>query len=330
LTQQADRSELARDLAALWAAAAEEEWTWSRLQRRAMLRVFRDSDLMVVSGNDAQMHELAAPLYERLWQGRERLAAGAQSRVEALTAAGYHIQIKAPGMERFLHLESESRRLTWSGAEGDALPAPARLRPGVAARSLVQDWLFQPAAVVVGPAEVAYLKQLVPVYEEFDVPRSPLLPRLFAQLQPAGQKKAYHKPAKVDAETDRAVAQRLGGNLEKELISTLREQLELKRDRARKLAERESKRVRTSVTDLLARERRRLRQAAATKREEWQQGPRGQRQERSLASHWATSLWGEELVTRMLAAARQHFQEGTAGDWHEFVLTVPPITPPLA
>ena len=30
----------------------------------------------------------------------------------------------------------------------------------MAARSLVQDWLFRPAAVVVGPGELAYLKQL--------------------------------------------------------------------------------------------------------------------------------------------------------------------------
>ena len=50
------------------------------------------------------------------------------------------------------------------------LPEASELRPGVVARSLVQDWLFRPAGVVAGPGEVAYLKQLRPVYEAFALP----------------------------------------------------------------------------------------------------------------------------------------------------------------
>ncbi len=60
------------------------------------------------------------------------------------------------------------------------------LRPGVALRSPLQDWLLRPRAVVVGPGEYAYLRQLTGVYAALGLPRAPLVPRLFAWLLPDG------------------------------------------------------------------------------------------------------------------------------------------------
>ena len=51
--------------------------------------------------------------------------------------------------------------------------------------------------------------------------------------------------------------------------------------------------------------------------------PNGNRQERSLAYLGAAAVWGEDLVTASLAAAGQHLELGTRGDWREFVIEVP-------
>ena len=97
---------------------------------------------------------------------------------------GWHAQISARSLERPLFGVSGDGRAS-AGAAAGKLPTED-LRPGVMLRSPVQDWLLAPAAVVVGPGETAYLRQLDPVYAALDVRRSPLVPRLSAWLLPAG------------------------------------------------------------------------------------------------------------------------------------------------
>ncbi len=179
---------LAAELAAIWRRGREERLGWGRLQRRALLRLFAGSGLLAVSGDDEGLHAAAAPWYAELWPRRDSLARIARSAGEALVAAGFHAQLGEGSLARPLHLAEAGRRLTLSPALAAAPSPPAAglLRPGVLLRSPVQDWLFRPAGVVVGPGELAYLVQMQEVYAELGMARAPLLPRLFARAVPAG------------------------------------------------------------------------------------------------------------------------------------------------
>ncbi len=334
LGQLAERNELASDIAALWQGALAEEndsadtgTAWGRLQRRVLLRVFQGSDLLTVSGNDGAMHLVADDFYRELWAGRERLRSLAQGRGEQLAGAGFHAQIGQTALERFLHLADGGRRHSLSSRPLGELPPIVRLRPGVAIRSLVQDWLFRPAGVVVGPGELAYLRQLEPLYEDFSVRRCPLLPRLFGQLLPRGLD--VMPPIRGEEPTPHSrnlteCAAAVARAASRELASALREECNTADDRAQAIADRQHDRWQKAALSLLQQECERAR----TTREEslplWVR-PTGQRQERILASFAACALWGDELVAAVLHACRRHYDSGLDDNWREFHLAVPRV-----
>jgi hypothetical protein len=329
LAEAAAGGGLASDLSALWQAAFGVRLGWGRLHRRALLRVFRHTDLLVVSGNDAVLHELAAPFYRDIWRRRAELADLIAARGEELSAAGFHAQIGEQSSWRLLHVEKDGRRLSLETGEDTSLPAAGSVRPGVAARSLVQDWLFGPAAVVIGPAELAYLKQLEPVYRALSLPRAPLLPRLFAWLGPAAwtesaeTAEAAAGSALPDERRLAAAAEKLRLAVEPKLRDALRTAAGSPADRAYRLAAQLAERWQTTAAELLAREWRRL-QAGAAKPPIWL-SPLGRRQERTLASHWATALFGDEFSEALTAAAHAHFEFGAGGVWRRMKLIVPDI-----
>jgi len=331
LGESAHRNKLAADLTAIWqdavAAAADEDLSWGRLQRRALLRVFHDSDLVTVCGNDGPMHGLAHELYEHAWQYRDELRVAAESRGAHLQAAGFHAQIGPTALERFLHLADKGRRQTLVTERMDRLPPVTNLRPGVALRSLVQDWLFRPAGVVVGPGELAYLKQLQPVYERFDVPRCPLLPRLFGLLAPEGldtTKLRSSEPRSQMRQELVARAKEIGAGSSRELARVLIDSCGTEPDRAKKQATRKGERWEKAALGLLLQEYDRSCSGPGDAPPVWVR-PAGQRQERIFASYGACALWGDELVAAVLHACRRHYDSGLDGNWCEFQLAVPAI-----
>ena len=315
---------MAAELAAVWSLGRGQGLGWGRLQRRALLRLFAGTGLLAVSGDDAELHATAAPFYAALWPRREALARVARSAGEALVADGFHAQLGEGSLVRPLHLAEAGRRLTLSAAMADspAPPAAALLRPGVLLRSPVQDWLFRPCGVVVGPGELAYLVQMQGVYDELGLTRAPLLPRLFARAAPAG---STGVPAPDDA-TEPATTDwpSLAASLVEGAAAALVTALQgagLEPDRAARLAARETARWRDGAARLLAREAVTARGPTAGL-PPWER-PLGRRQERTLALHGATALWGEPFVALARDAARQHFAEGERDRWSEFVLPVP-------
>jgi hypothetical protein len=324
LASRAPRGGLARELATIWSRGRDDGLAWGRLQRRALLRLFAGTGLLAVSGEDARLHAVAAPFYAALWPRRDALARTAREAGEALVAGGFHAQLGEGSLARPLHLADGGRRLTLS-AEMAAAPDPppaGQLRPGVLLRSPVQDWLFRPSGVVVGPGELAYLIQMQGVYDELELPRAPLLARLFARAAPAESAGAS---ASDGTSAARATDwQALAGSLVEGAgarLATALQEAGLARESALRLAAREAARWRDGAARLLAR-------AAATARgpadglPPWVR-PLGRRQERTLALHGATALWGDPFVAQAREAARQHFVEGERGRWSEFVLPVP-------
>lgn len=331
LQEQVDRQELGLDLVGLWEAAIDSGLSWGRLQRRALLRLFRGTDLLCVSGNDSSLHGAAADFYERLWAARRQLPEEVQQRGQALVAGGFSAQIGETSLQNWLNLADGDRRLTWSGSgSGDEdspdaaeLPPAKRLRPGVTARSLVQDWLFAPAGVVVGPAELAYLKQLEPLYTMLELARSPLLPRLFARLVPAGQQAAPTGGPEVILEDITAATERITEAVRDVLVDALRREAKVSAEQARREATRLTVRWRQRVKQYLIRQR----QAVPGPKNEvplWVTAG-GKRQERTLATHWAAALWGDDLVQQVIAAAAAHYAAGADGRWHEFHIEVADI-----
>lgn len=331
LQEIAGRNLLAGDLAAIWQQGLQAGETWGRVQRRALLRVFSEQGLLVVSGNDPLLHAAAAPFYERLWQDRSRLREAARNGARRLTAAGYTAAVTEPSIQRFLHLGREGSRQPLAAEHSGKLPPARDLRPGVVARSPVQDWLFGPAGVVVGPGEVAYLKQLAPVYSAFDLRRAPLLPRLFAQLGPAGLG-AFQTWALGLAERDApgdtveldAAAQRVAALARQELVTVLRAEGGVPADRLEDLTVQVLRRWSRYLTGVLQREQRRRRDDPGAGQPIWLR-PEGRRQERALASFSAAALWGEAFTAALAHACRRHFDAGLDGDWREYLLTVPAV-----
>ncbi len=329
LAEVAGRNGLAADLAAIAAGSVDDGQTWGRLQRRALLRVFRGTGLLVVHGNDARLHRAAAPLYHRLWQERDRLREAARQGGRQLTAAGYGTAVSEPSIQRFLHLGDRGRRRPLPAELAGEMPDPATLRPGVLARSPVQDWLFRPAGVVVGPGEAAYLRQLEPVYRAFDLPRAPLLPRLFAQLGPAGYG-AFRSWALELADREEpgqevdlaAVAVATAGSAREQLQEALREAAQVPPERLGEVTDQVLRRWTRHLQNVMAREQRRRHDHPGAGAPAWLR-PESRRQERALAALAAVALWGEPFVDALAHAGRRAIDGGLAGDWREYLLTVP-------
>ncbi|MBD3219910.1 bacillithiol biosynthesis BshC [bacterium] len=329
LAEQAHRNDLAHDLAAIWDEAVREGRTWGQLQRRALLRVFKGRGLLIVRGDDSRMHAAAAPFYDRLWTAREDVRAAARLGGSRLEAAGFAVALGESSIQRFLHRGRDGRRQPLARDHAGSLPSASELRPGVVARSPVQDWLFRPAGVVVGPGEAAYLRQLVPVYDLLEVPRVPLLPRLVAQLGPEGygefrswaMELADREPSGPDR-TERDGSRRVAEAARAALRALLAEEAGVGDRRLDQLGDQVIARWARYLDGVIDREQRRQRDRSVAGQPAWLR-PDGRRQERSLAAIAAAALWGDDFQDALAHAGRRHVDAGLAGDWREYLLTVP-------
>lgn len=300
---------------------------WGAGQAALIQAVFSGTGLVIVRGNDPELHAVAAPFYDRLHGRLPALSALVRARGEQLVAAGYHAQINERSLNRPLfRLSGEQRHPV---ADSAGIPA-AELRPGVMLRSLVQDWLLQPAAVVVGPGEFAYLRQLDPLYEELAVARSPLVPRLFGWVLPTddGERdiiSLVRAAGEADGPSPEALADRVAAVAARAVETVLRTDLQVPEQRAAELAAGRARRFRKGLVSLFHTELGRREQEQLAAVPAWIM-PDGQRQERSLGVVSGLGLWGRDLVTASLAAAAEHLAAGRRGRWCEWAWMVPERT----
>jgi hypothetical protein len=106
----------------------------------------------------------------------------------ALVRDGYHAQLDTGSDSGLFVVTDGVRRRVPPDARAAARAGLARdassASPGVVARNLVQDAVLAPAAVVLGPAEVAYRAQIVAAYDALGVARPVAFPRLGATFVP--------------------------------------------------------------------------------------------------------------------------------------------------
>jgi bacillithiol biosynthesis cysteine-adding enzyme BshC len=107
---------------------------------------------------------------------------------ERLRQIGYHAQL-SPGMDSGIFLLEDGKRHSVPPDRiadlRDAMEHSIEsCSPGVILRNLVQDYVFRPIAVVLGPAETAYRAQIADAYRSFNIPRPSVIPRLTATYIP--------------------------------------------------------------------------------------------------------------------------------------------------
>lgn len=312
---------LAVDLAALWANALAEDWDWSRLNVAAVRRVFAGRGLLVVRGGDPHLHAAAAPFYAEIAGRRARCRELAHAEGLRLEALGVPAAISERSLRQHLFAAVAGRRV--AVPEAAALPAPADLRPGVMLRCLVQDWLLRPVAVVVGPGEAAYLRQLEPLYRELDVPRAPLVPRLFAWVLPPEFPlpllASFAQGPVPGPAAAAALAERLAATAAGDLAGALVSALALPPERAAALAQGRARRWRRGVQAMLRQEAHRQWERHTADAPGWVL-PEGRRQERRLAALAAAAWFGAALPEALIGAAADHLAGGAHGLWHEYLV----------
>lgn len=153
--------------------------------------------LVVFDSADTAAKPLVAGVFARELASPGRTAALAAAAGEGLAARGHAPQVvpQADSVALF-YLDGGRTPIKRQGDgftigervfSAEALAAevaahPERFSPNVLLRPIVQDTLFPTAAYVSGPSELAYLGQLGGVYEHFGVPMPLMYPRAMATL----------------------------------------------------------------------------------------------------------------------------------------------------
>lgn len=180
--------------------------TYASAFGRLLARLVGQFGVVPLDPHDARLAELAAPFYARAIREQASLAQELVARSRLLDRNGFHAQVKVTESSTLLFLDVEGKRLpvrarNGSFAVGNATltesellrrlnASPEGLSGNVLLRPIVQDTLLPTAAIVAGPAEVAYFAQAERVYRRLlgrmpaVVPRAgyTLVPREAARL----------------------------------------------------------------------------------------------------------------------------------------------------
>ena len=154
---------------------------------RVLMRLF-GGKIAVVDGRDASVRRQARSLILEYFDREEEVQRVVEKRGARLRERGFHAQLATgPDSGVFLvrdgvrrKVTAERRREVRSHLEGNIQDAS----PGVILRTLIQDSVFEPIAVVLGPAEIAYRAQIADLYGRLKVPRPIAFPRLSATWVP--------------------------------------------------------------------------------------------------------------------------------------------------
>ncbi len=157
--------------------------TLGSVMARLLFTVFGEHGLVVIEPRD-----LPAPAFDVLPRWCEA-ADGIRNNVRASSEhlADLGLDITVDPTATLMFQNTGQRRLPI--ADGDPLPRPTALSPGVLLRSLWQDATLPTIASVVGPGELSYLALAGPLYRQFGVPAPVFVPRASLTLVEPSLKK---------------------------------------------------------------------------------------------------------------------------------------------
>ncbi len=174
---------------------------------RFFARLFASWGVILLDASDAELHRVAAPIYQAAVERAEELDAALLSRGQALERAGYHQQVKVTassvllfavraGARTAIHRrdgsneaaefvigsEAEAEKLSSAELLDRVAASPEEFSPNVLLRPVVQDYLLPTLAYTGGAAEAAYFAQAGAVYEKLLGRVTPIVPRFSATL----------------------------------------------------------------------------------------------------------------------------------------------------
>ncbi len=170
---------------------------------RLFSRLFAEWGVILLDGNDPELHALAEPIYRSALENAQPIDDVLLRRGADLESAGYHQQVKITPSSTLLFALRDGARVpvhrrlngnseiefvigeqTVSRAEllDQLASAPHQFSPNVLLRPVVQDYLLPTLVYTGGAAEVAYFAQAAVVYERLLGRVTPVLPRFSATL----------------------------------------------------------------------------------------------------------------------------------------------------
>jgi bacillithiol biosynthesis cysteine-adding enzyme BshC len=199
LLRSLPQTEFAGDLRSLLHDAYAPQKGFAESFARMMTRLTAARGLILLDPRDADLKQMAAPLYAEAARRSSDIANAIVDRSRELETAGYHAQVTPSenSFPLFLHDENGARQAltrnssghyqTKAAKEKDGYTAeeiadwaqrePERFSPNVTLRAVVQDYLLPTIAYYGGSAEIAYFAQTSEVYRLLDRPATPILPR---------------------------------------------------------------------------------------------------------------------------------------------------------
>jgi bacillithiol biosynthesis cysteine-adding enzyme BshC len=166
---------------------------------RLLIHLLGDRSPLMLDALLPALKRAQGPLMRRLVEERQALDQALAAADEAVTAAGFDLQVQPqPGVSPLFALHGvERRRIEWlegdryrlRGEEGAGRPVsdllealednPSAISPGVLARPALQDAVLGTALSVLGPGEVSYMAQAAAVHRflGLDGPATTLRPQ---------------------------------------------------------------------------------------------------------------------------------------------------------
>lgn len=315
---------LAEKLGDLHRQAQSTGHNLSQMTEKILRVVFKGTGLIIVRGNDPRLHGQSQDFYHKAQKLLPELTRRTAEQGRLMAQHWGVAPLGPNSLNRPLYRSDGKGRTPWDGQQPTA--DPSAWRCGVLLRSMLQDWLLDPVAVVVGPGELAYLSQLVPAYECMGINRSALVPRLFGwvlppefpleKLEDFTNKRALDKARSIE------LAQEAGAAGAEKLVKILMQELNLDKVRAEELAAGRTRRWVKGVQALLRNESQKEFEKARPSQPTWV-FPKGKRQERKLAWIPVAATWGMPLIESVLKACEVHLRQGVDGHWSEFGFYAP-------
>ena len=167
--------------------------TYGSAFARLFARVLAGRGVILLDPLDADLHRLAAPIYERAAVQRDALNESLLQRGKGLEKSGYTVQVKVTAKSTVLfYMGDGSRQVVtataagfqagsrmWSREEFSkmVLAEPQNISPNALFRPVVQDYLLPTVAYIGGAAEISYFAQSEVLYRELLGRMPVMLPR---------------------------------------------------------------------------------------------------------------------------------------------------------
>ena len=156
---------------------------------KLLRRLLPDRGLLYLCPQYPAIRQIAAPLIERAVRSAPLLSDLLLERNNELAAAGYHAQVHFEAKTSLFFLLDRGERIALR-RDGDTYAAngsrysseelagrAASISPNALLRPVVQDFLLPTAALIGGPAELAYLAQTEAIYRSLERPMPLVAPR---------------------------------------------------------------------------------------------------------------------------------------------------------